>query len=281
MLLERNDAHRLDLELGAFHVTRSEQNVPYRAHPDRGAGLTKGVCDEVVSRSELGPELTARLIGELLDPGLHPVVVPILRSIELDSDLLSTRHAHSDLDGVQLIGLVHPVGTHAEQDGKGAAGLAYEHPVTNLQPLDVVERNPSERVFPRVCRITPFSVFSSLFSLVSLIFLFGSGECPLPVKAPLGALDFDSRRTALDHRALEVVDEPDRDGLGFTGTGDDERRESQEGQQDFAHGDLQGAALPGRICFPILSVDQSRRSALGTRQRSEEVQFLHYLIDAG
>ena len=65
VLLERNNADRLDLELGALHVARYEQNVPCRADPDRGAGLPKGVREEVVSRSELGPELTAWLIGEL------------------------------------------------------------------------------------------------------------------------------------------------------------------------------------------------------------------------
>ena len=43
VLLERNDADRLDLELGALRVARLEQKVPYRADLDRGADLPEGV----------------------------------------------------------------------------------------------------------------------------------------------------------------------------------------------------------------------------------------------
>jgi hypothetical protein len=39
----------------------------------------------------------------------------------------------------------------------------------------------------------------------------------------------------LDHRVLEVVDEPDPNGFRFTSAGGSDGRESEQEEQDLAH----------------------------------------------
>ena len=114
-----------------------------------------------------------------------------------------------------------------QEHGEGTCA-ADEHPAANAQTTDVVEYGPAERV-------------SSVFC-----FLFRRGDRPLSVEAPLRTLGLHSRRTPLDHRTLKIVDESDRDRFWFTLAGGDEWRESQEEEQDLAHGDLPSSTLLGK-----------------------------------
>ena len=204
VLAAEDEPHRLDREVGAGGVGGPDQEVAdaragHRGRQRHGVGLHLRAGDHG-GRDGAGQHAGQRRLA---------LEVHGRRRAGHDVEVGTGRHAHPDLDGLELVGVLQAGRALDVQDGVVILGPAHEEPVADGEPADARSAFPASRGGKGRDRTSAAGRRSGACGRSTLRCRKSSGGA---VEPPFRARDARRLRGrgALDLLGVEPLDEPDR-----------------------------------------------------------------------